>query len=130
MAGSTVGLQDDNSTNLKFGFSTGLKDVDEAVVPGFHELIQEVLVIIEVGPKEIRYSENFMPVINHWYKSSSDEIRPTVGIDFCTGQTKARLAGKGDFSGFTTRTAPIQDIPHFLRVTAIKHFIDNDVIIV
>ena len=130
MAGSTVGLQDDNSTNLKIGFSTGLKDVDEAIVPGFDELIQEVPVIIEVDPEEIRYSEDLMSVINHWYKSSSDEISPTVGINFCTGQTKARLAGKGDFSGFTTRTAPVLDIPHFLWVTAIKHFIDNGVIIV
>ena len=89
LSGSTVGLQDDNSPNLKFDFSTGLKDVDEAVVAGFDELLQEVLVVIEVGPEQIRYSKDLMSVIDHWYQSSSDKISPTVGIDFCTGQAKA-----------------------------------------
>ena len=82
LSGSTVGLQDYNSTNLKFDFSTGLQDVDEAVVAGFDELLQEILVVIEVGPEEIRYSKDLMSIIDHWYQSSSYEISPTVGIDF------------------------------------------------
>ena len=65
LSGSTVGLQDDNSTNLKFDFSTGFQDVDEAVVSGFDELLQEILVVIEVGPEHIRYSKDLMSVIDH-----------------------------------------------------------------
>jgi hypothetical protein len=64
------------------------------------------------------------------YESSADEVRPFVCIAFCTGQTKARFTGKGDFSGFTARTAPVPDISHFIWVTAIDHFLDNAVIIV
>jgi hypothetical protein len=129
LTGSATGLQDDNGPYGELGPGTGLEDVEEAVVPGLHEVVEQIRISVEVTPEEISHREDFMSVRDLRDQSSADEIRPAVGIDLGAGQAEARLAGKGDSAGFSTRAAPILDKSHFLGIAAIEHFLDDLVII-
>lgn len=128
--GSATGLQDDKGPEGEWGPGAGLEDVEEAVVPGLQEVVEQIGVSVEVAPEEIRHGEDFMSVGDLRDPSSADEIRPAVRIHLGTGQAEARLAGEGDSAGFSTGAAAILDKSHFLGIAAIEHLLDDLVIIV
>ena len=53
----------------------------------------------------------------------------SVGIDLGTGKTKAGVAGKGNAAYFSTMAASVLDKAHFLRITAVEHFLNSLIII-
>ena len=61
-------------------------------------------------------------------KPPADEVCPSVGIDLGTGKTKARLAGESDTTYLSAVAASVLDKAHFLRITAVEHFLDSFVI--
>lgn len=128
--GSTAGLQNDDGPYGQWGPGTGLDDVEEAVVPGLHEAVEQIGISVEVAPEEIRHGEDFMSVRDLQEEPSADEIRPAVRIHLGARQAEAGLAGEGDSAGFSARAAAILDKSHFLGITAIEHLLDDLIVLV
>ena len=89
-----------------------------------HEWAEQFWITKEPDTKKFRHSQDYMPIGYTWQQPSSDEVRPSVSIDFCAGKTKAGLAGESNSTCFATVAAAVLHKAHLFWVTAVKHFLD------
>ena len=62
-------------------------------------------------------------------ETSSDEVGPVNGVGVGTGETEARLTGEGAAACFPAIQTPELHEAHLLRITAVQHFLDRDVVV-
>jgi hypothetical protein len=64
-----------------------------------------------------------MSICDTRQQSSSDEVRPSVSVDLCTGQAETGLACEGYSTGLSTVAAAVLYKAHLFGVAAVKHFL-------
>lgn len=125
MAGPSGGLEHDDVSDVKRGATAGGKNVFEAGMRSPHEGTESVRVPKEPSPKTFRHGQYDMAIGNSGQQASADEVGPSVGVSFGTGQAEAGFAGESDTSYFAAVTTPELDKAHLLGVAAVEHFLDG-----
>ena len=129
VAGSTGGLQDDDSADVEVYTGVGTEDILQTCVTRLNERAEERGVSIEPRVKKVRHGKDHVTIGYAGQESSADEVCPSVSIDFCAGQTEAGLAGKGNAASFSTGHAAVLHETHLFRVAAVQHLLDGLVIV-
>jgi hypothetical protein len=129
MSGPSGGLENNNVSDVESDAGTGFENIFEAGMSCFHEGAKQGGITIKPYMQEIRHCQHYMSICYSGQQPSSDEVSPSVGIDFGTGKAKAGLAGESDTSYFSTVAASVLHKAHFVWVAAIKHFLYGVVIV-
>ena len=79
--------------------------------------------------QEVWHGQDHVAVGHAGQETSADEVGPSVGIDFGTGQAKAGLAGEGNPAGLSARQAAVLYKAHRFGVAAVQHFLDGVVVV-
>ena len=125
MSGASGSLQDDNVTYVEFFYPcAGLENIFDTGMSCPHEWAEQFWITEEPDTKELRYRQDYMSINYAWQQSSSDEVSPSVSIDFCTGKAEAGLAGESDSACLSTVAATVLHKAHLFGITAVKHFLD------
>jgi hypothetical protein len=130
VASASSRLKNNNGSEVELLYLCAeLKDVLKTSMTCAHQGGEKLGVVKKPRAEEFRSSQNDMPIGDAWQEPSTDKVNPMLGVGLRTGKTEGRFASKSDTACFTTVEANVLDEPHFLRVTAIEHFLDHGVII-
>ena len=70
-----------------------------------------------------------MTIDNGWEQSAAEKFHPTFGVRFGAGEAERAFARESHTSCLSTGCATIQGETHFVGVAAIKHLVDDLVIV-
>jgi hypothetical protein len=129
MSGTSCGLQDNDVSAVKLTTAAGIENIFETVISCPHQWAKQCRVTIKPDPQELRHGQYDMSISHAGKESSGNEVCPSVCVDFGAGKTKARLAGEGDTPYLSAVAASVLDKAHFLRITAVEHFLDSFVVV-
>jgi len=129
IVGSSGGLQYDDVSNVQSHPGAGLENILEAGMSGPHEGTEPFGVLKEPKPKRFRHGQYDIAISDTGQQASADEVGPSIGIDFGTGQAEAGFAGESDTSYLAAVAASVLDKTHLFGITAGEHFLDGIVII-
>ena len=126
ISGSSCGLQYDNITDVEFLYPcAGLENIFDTSMSCPHELTEQLPITKEPDTKALRHSQDDMSIGYTWQQPSSDEVRPSVGVDLCTGKAEAGLACESNSAYFSAVAATVLYKAHFFWVATVKHFLDS-----
>ena len=129
MSGTSCGLEDDNVSDIEFTAAAGIENIFETGISCSHQLAKQPRVTKKPDPQKLRHGQDHMAISHAGKESSGNEVCPSVGIDLGTGKTKAGLAGESDTTYLSAVAASVLDKAHFLRITAVEHFLDSFVVV-
>ena len=125
MAGPSGGLEHDDVSDVQVHPGAGFENIFKAGMSGPHEVTEPLGVAREPEPKTFRHGQYDMAIGDTGQQTSADEVGPSVGVSFGTGQAEAGFTGESDTSYFTAGAASELDKAHLLGVTAVQHFLDG-----
>ena len=128
--GATGGLENRNGADIEFLAGAGTKNVEQTSLTGPHEWGKEFGVPVEPNPEGFRHCEDDVAVGEVGQQAPANEINPAVGVRFGAGEAERRFASESDAACFAARGATKLSKPHFLRVAAIEHFLDDAVVVI
>lgn len=129
MSGTSCGLQDDDVSDVEFDTSASVENVFETGIARSHEWAEQCGVAKKPDSEKLRHGQYHMAISYARQQSSSDKVCPAVGIDLCTGKTKAGLAGESNSAYLSTVAASVLNKAHLVRIAAAKHFIYSFVVV-
>jgi len=129
MAGSPGCLENDNIADIKLYSCASVENVLQTGVPRLHEWTEQCRVAKKPGVKKVGHGQNHMSISYAGKETSTDEVSPAVGINFGTRQAETRFTGKSDTAYFSAGATSVLNKPSFVRITAIKHFLDSFVVV-
>jgi hypothetical protein len=129
MAGSASSLENDDVSDIEFHSDASVENVFETGVSCPHKRAEQFWIMTKPCSEELRHGQDHMAVINARQQPSSNEISPTVSINFSARQTKTGFAGEGNAANFSTVAASVLNKTHLFWITTAKHFLDGSVVI-
>jgi len=129
MAGTSCGLQNNNVSHVKSGTTAGVENIFETGMTGSHEWAEQCGITIKPCSQELRDGQHDMSISYTGQQPPPDEIRPSVGVAFCTGKAEAGFAGESDTPYLAALAASVLDKAHLFGIAAVKHFLDGVIVV-
>jgi hypothetical protein len=129
MAGSSGGLENDDISHVEFDAGAGVENIFETGITCPHEWAEQCGIAVKPYSQELRHGQYDMTISYAWQEPPADEVGPSVGIALGTGKTEAGFAGESDTPYFSALAASVLNKAHLVRITAVKHFLDGNVVI-
>src|SRR5688500_189860 len=106
-------------------------EVIQALPPAPHQLTQQDLsVLVEGGAEHVWHRQDDMAIDHALMQGLAHLADPVVHVDFGTPQAQRRFtAHRHEMLALTTVETSILDIAHLVGVAAIKHLVDETVIV-